>query len=254
MPVAGDLYYFASKEQSPNRLPVVLVHGAGGCNAHWPPQLRRLPGYRVYAPDLPGHGRSEGLGQQEVAAYAKALVDWLYGIGLSRAVWVGHSLGGAIVQQVALNHPRETLGLGLISTGPRLTVNPELLNLLGAPATQPAGVAQVVKWSYTKAVSPRLAAQLKEQLLENRPAVLAGDFLAADGFNNNDLLAQIAVPTLVVCGAEDRMTPPRLSEQLAEAIPGAELVIIPEAGHMVMQEQPAATAAALAAFLARVPY
>ncbi len=252
MPVAGGLHYFASKEQSPNRLPVVLVHGAGGCHAHWPHHLRRLAAYRVVAPDLPGHGRSDGLGEQTAAAYARRLADWLLELGWTRAVWVGHSLGGAIVQSLALNHPDMVLGLGLFSSGPRLTVNPEWLNLLSSPATQPSAVAQIVKYSYTKTVPPRLAATLTEQLLDNRPAVLLGDFRAADAFNSTESVARISAPTLVLCGAEDRMTPPRLSEQLAESIPGAELVIVPAAGHMVMQEQPAATAAALADFLPRV--
>lgn len=252
MPVAGGLHYFASKEQSPSSLPLVLVHGAGGCHAHWPHHLRRLAGYRVYAPDLPGHGRSDGLGEQAAAAYARRLADWLLEIGLTRAVWVGHSLGGAIVQSLALNHPEAVLGLGVFSSGARLTVNPDLLNLLSAPATQPSAVEQIVKWSYTQHVPARLTTLLKEQLLENRPAVLLGDFRAADSFNSTESLAQISVPTLVLCGADDRMTPPRLSELLAEGIPGAELAIISAAGHMVMQEQPAATAAALAAFLPRI--
>lgn len=254
MPVAGSLFYCISKEQSPTRLPVVLLHGAGGDSQHWPHQLRRLPGFRVFAPDLPGHGRSVGLGEQTAAAYARRLAGWLLELGITRAVWVGHSLGGAVALSMALDFPEVVLGLGLLSTGARLGVNPDLLAKTGAAATLPAAAEMMVKWSYAQDVPPRLAQAFRAQLLENRPAVLHGDFLAAEAFNRVDELAQISVPTLVLCGSEDRMSPPRLSEQLAAGIPGAELVVLPGGGHMVMQEQPAAVAAALRVFLGKIPH
>ncbi|TAK13609.1 MAG: alpha/beta hydrolase [Anaerolineae bacterium] len=252
MPTAGDIYYFASKEQSANVLPVVLVHGAGGDHLHWPHPARRMPGWRIYAPDLPGHGKSQGLGEHTAAGYAKRLVDWLLDIGVSRAVWVGHSLGGAIVQTLALDHAEHVLGLGLVGSGARLSVNPDLLTKLASPTTSPAAIELIVKWSYAREASPNHLAFLKKQLMRGRSAVLHGDYQAANAFDRTEALGGIAVPTLVLCGAEDRMTPPRLSEQLAEAIPGAALVKVPGAGHMVMQEQPTAVASALETLFKRV--
>lgn len=254
MPTAGEIYYFASKEQSANVLPVVLVHGAGGDHLHWPHHVRRMAGFRIYAPDLPGHGKSPGLGEQSVAAYARRLVDWLLDMKVSRAVWVGHSMGGAIAQTLALEHAEHVLGIGLVGTGARLSVNPDLLAKLANPATFPAAVDQVVKWSYHQAVDTKLAKLLKKQLLGNRTVVMYGDYLACNAFNVLERVAQIRAPALALCGADDRMTPPRLSEQLAASIPGARLAMVPEAGHMVMQEKPEATAAALREFLSGIRY
>jgi pimeloyl-ACP methyl ester carboxylesterase len=254
MPTTGDIYYFASRERSPGALPVVLVHGAGGDHLHWPHQVRRMAGFRIYAPDLPGHGKSGGLGEHSVAEYARRLVDWLLELGLTRAVWVGHSMGGAIAQTLAAAYAEHVLGIGLVATGARLSVNPDLLAKMSNPATFPAGVELVVKWSYRREVSAKTARLLREQLLKNRPAVMHGDYLACNAFRGEEALKAIDVPALVLCGAEDRMTPPRLCEQLAEGIRGARLSILPDAGHMVMQEQPEATAAALGEFLAGIPY
>ena len=64
MPTAGKLFYFASKQGAAAKPAVVLIHGAGGDHLHWPYNLRRLNNHRVFAPDLPGHGKSSGLGKQ----------------------------------------------------------------------------------------------------------------------------------------------------------------------------------------------
>lgn len=252
MPAVGDIYYFASKNQSPNVLPVVLVHGAGGDHLHWPHDIRRMPGWRIYAPDLPGHGKSQGLGEHTAAGYAKRLVDWLLDIGVSRAVWVGHSLGGAVVQTLALDHAEHVLGIGLVSTGPRLSVNTDLLTKLANPKTSPAAIELIVKWSYAREASPEHLQYLKKQLSKGRPAVLHGDYQAANSFDRTEDLGRIAVPALALVGEDDRMTPPRLSEQLAAGIPGAALVKVAGAGHMVMQEQPRTVAGALDEFFKRV--
>src|SRR5512136_2375769 len=96
MPVASELYY-AAFEGGKNLIPpVVLIHGTGGNHLSWPPEVRRLSGYRIYALDLGGHGKSEGRGHQSIGAYASQVIDWLTAMGLHRAVFVGHSMGAAV--------------------------------------------------------------------------------------------------------------------------------------------------------------
>jgi pimeloyl-ACP methyl ester carboxylesterase len=115
MPLSAGLYYFHHEGGSAGKPPMVLLHGAGGDYLVWPPEIRRLPGIRVYALDLPGHGKSGGPGCQSVEDYARAVVGLMDAVGLWRAAFVGHSMGGAIALTLALDFPERTAGLGLVS-------------------------------------------------------------------------------------------------------------------------------------------
>jgi len=128
MPVAANLYYYTASDNEIGKRPVVIIHGAGGTHLYWPPEIRRLSGYRVYALDLPGHGKSDASrGRQTIADYAGCVLEWLDAIGLNRAVFVGHSMGSAIALTLAIHHPQQVLGLGLVGAGARLRVHPDIL-------------------------------------------------------------------------------------------------------------------------------
>ncbi len=99
---------------------------------------------------------------------------------------------------------------------------------------------------------PRSVEKSAELLALVPPAVTAGDFRACDAFDVLDRLGEIALPALVIVGERDRLTPPRYAERLAEAIPGASLVVVPRAGHLPMVERPRPVAEAVAAFLAHL--
>ena len=112
-------------------VPLVLVHGAGGSADLWAPQLTGLADLaRVVAVDLPGHGPRRGGGGQSIVAYADWLGEFLDALGDGPAVVVGHSMGGAIAQTVALARPERLAGLVLVATGARLRVMARLLELL----------------------------------------------------------------------------------------------------------------------------
>ncbi len=245
-----EIFYRVHNERE--KITLVLIHGAGGMHLVWPPQVRRLAGYRVYAIDLPGHGRSGGQGQQSIQAYARSLKDWLDEISVSQAVLVGHSMGSAIAMTVALDQPDRVLGLGLLGSAARLRVNPQLLAIAANPDTFREAIETVTAWSYstkTPASIPLLAAR---RMAETQPEVLYNDFLACDGFDITGRLAEIRQPALLICGDQDRMTPLRGAQFLAEHLPNARLETIPGAGHMVMIEQPHAVVEALSGFLAEV--
>lgn len=254
MPYAADVYYVENPHGKGEKPPLVLIHGAGGTHLHWPAALRRLNGFRVYALDLPGHGRSKGVGEQQIPAYARHVVRWMDALGLRRAVICGHSMGGAIVQTLALEFPERVLGIILVGTGARLRVAPAILQHTASEATFPQAVETVVQWAFSADADPRLVALAARRWSQVRPSVLHGDFLACDRFDVMDRLASIQVPALVLCGEEDRLTPVRYAQYLAEHIPQAALVTIPRAGHMVMLEQPQAVAQAVREFLERVPF
>lgn len=254
MPFAADLYYQAHREEETNKLPVVLIHGAGGSHLYWPSEVRRLAGFRVLAPDLPGHGKSTGRGQQSIAAYTQSVLNWLEATGLHQAVFVGHSMGSAIALTLALEAGEHVLGLGLVGAGAKLPVASALLEAASSPTTYQTAVETAAAWSFGPGAPVELTTLAARRMAETRQAVLYGDFLACEAFDLSDRLGEIKQPALVLCGEEDRMTPLRYSQFLAGAMPGARLEVIPGAGHMVMLENPPAVAKALVDFLVSIPY
>jgi pimeloyl-ACP methyl ester carboxylesterase len=254
MPVAAALHYFSHLEEEYLRPPVVFIHGAGGNYLHWPPEVRRLPGQRIFAPDLPGHGRSDGVGRQAIDDYAQCILDFLDALRIHKAIYIGHSMGAAIALTLALDYPRRVLALGLMGGGARLKVSPDLIQNTSSPATLPQAFQDIAGMAFSPVVEPRLKQLAMQRMAATRSTVLNGDFIACNQFDVMDRLAKIRVPTLVVCGADDRMTPLRYSEHLASSIKRAELVIVPDAGHMVMIEKPKAVATALASFIKEISY
>ena len=254
MPVAAGLYYFAHNLHEHNYPPVILIHGAGGTHLSWPVEIRRLPGQRMLAVDLPGHGKSPGLGRHSIPEYSQSLLDFLDVLGIYKAIIVGHSMGGGIALDLALDHPEYVLGLGLISSNARLGVAQGVLDGLALPATVPATIQTIIEWSF----GPQVDADFKElaasRLRETRPAVLSGDMQACNNFDVLQRLPEINIPTLIVCGTEDKMTPLRYSEAMAVNIPNAALQTIDSAGHMVALEQPRRVAGILNIFVKSIDY
>ena len=184
MPVSRGLYYFASEGDNYARPPIVLIHGAGGHHLYWPPQVRRLQGQRMLALDLPGHGKSSGTGHQTIEGYAGEVAEFIQSIGLSTAVLVGHSMGGAIALEMASPEPEAcswTWPARHRGQAARRSGNPARPR-----PTQPASLRQ---WPYLANCPslPKRASRLKTlaaaRMRETRPSVLHGDFLACDAFD-----------------------------------------------------------------------
>ncbi len=255
MPIAADIYYHLySKNHKATKPPIVLIHGAGGTHLFWPPAIRRLNGYQVYALDLPGHGKSYGRGLQSISAYSAVVLKWMAAIRIHRAVFIGHSMGSAISLLLALEHPKQASALALFGGGARLQVSQILLDSTSNPTTFNNAVEKIVQWSFSPNSSERLKELASQRMAKTRPSVLHGDFLACNEFNESGRIANINQPTLVLCGLEDKMTPPHYSKLLANNIANAHLEIVPDAGHMVMLEQPQLTARAIEEFLSSIEY
>lgn len=250
MPSANGLYYFLHEADDPATPPILLIHGAGGSHLHWAPEIRRLNGFKVIALDLPGHGKSEGIGRQSVADYVEAVQDFMDVMDLPAAVIVGHSMGSAIALQLALDAPERVLGLVIVSGGSRLRVNSSIMENAADSATFPLAVKNINEWAFSANADPRLrelAAQRMEK--ETRPTVLHGDFLACNDFDARERIQEIAKPTLIICGTDDKMTPIKHSLALQEQIKDAKLVEVEEAGHMIGLEKPHEVAEALQSFV-----
>jgi len=232
--------------------PVVLVHGAGGRAEVWTPQLAGLADVaRLIAVDLPGHGAGGGRGCRQVDDYVAWLVGLLDALGLDRAVVAGHSMGGAIAQTLALGHRGRLRGLVLVGTGARLRVLARILELFREGS--PLGPELVASLAYSPKTPPGAVVEAERALLETPPAVTLGDFLACDRFDVMARLAGVEIPTLVLGGVDDRLTPPKYAAYLARHIPGARLVEVEAAGHFPQLEQPAVVNAAFRAFVSTLP-
>ena len=254
MPLNAEIYYRHSNEGEREQVPVILIHGAGGTHLHWPTQIRRLPGYNVYALDLPGHGNSEGRGNQTIESYCVSILRWMDDIHIFRGVVVGHSMGGAIAQTLALQYPERIVGLALVGSGARLRVDPFILENTSSQSTFPVAVQSIMERAFSPNTDQKLVELAAKNMKNTRPSVLHNDFTACNDFDMMNNIKKIRHPTLVICGLDDQLTPVRYSQYLASQIPKAELRIITEAGHMVMLEQPQTVADELSSFLKTLTY
>ncbi len=210
---------------------LLFVHGAAGTGQVWQAQLLDFP--RSVAPDLPGHPSGPPL--PSVEAYAAWLVDYARAQRLPRPVLVGHSMGGAVALEAALQAPAAFSGLVLVATGARLPVHPRFLRGL-ADSPGPTLERFVELW-----FGPHAPARVREKVSQCArqlgPQLLRQDLEACHAFDARARLKDCALPTLVLCGEADRMTPPELSLELHRGIPTSSLVVVPEAGHMVFVER-----------------
>jgi pimeloyl-ACP methyl ester carboxylesterase len=230
--------------------PLVLIHGAGGSHLHWAPTTRRLSGRSVYAIDLPGHGRSPKDGHTSIGGYVEVLSSWLSQTGLQRPVLAGHSMGGAIALSLALKQPEPLGGLVLVGTSDHLPVNPTLMGMLEKDETYGDAVDLIIRWSFSPGAEHRLVELSRKRMLEVPRQVLQADFRACERYDVQGRLGEIRLPTLVVCGAADKMTPERNVRRLTQGIRDSRFTLIQSAGHMVMLEKPSELDEAIQEFLA----
>lgn len=221
--------------------PIVFTHGSGDNARIWRLQLEYFGKSRAFAIDLPGHGqRIDSLPEEvSVTDYArsahKIILDELH---LDHPIIAGHSLGGAIALAMGLEYGSELGGLILIGTGARLRVHPDLLK--GARETPQQTNLQLKRLAIAATTdSSTLASPADEQTITGS-SMLYRDLSACNIFDVMPRLSEIHLPTLIICGTEDRLTPVKYSEYLHSHIAGSTLHIIPHAGHYVFREQPEA--------------
>ena len=233
---------------------VVLLHGAGFDHSTWALHSRWFAhhGFSVLAPDLPGHGRSSGKPLPSIADMADWTAALLDAAGAAKARLIGHSMGSLIALETAARHPDKVSGLCLIGTAAVITVGPDLLK--AAEANDAAANDMVSIWGlgFAAELGGSLAPGLwmhqgaQRVLQQCAPGVLHCDLNACNSYQNALTAATaIKVPTTLILGERDMMTPAKAGKALAAAIPHARVVVLPGAGHMMMVEQPDGLLAAL---------
>ena len=220
--------------------PLVFIHGSGDSGRVWRSQIDYFGPARAIAIDLPGHGqRADTLPPEtSVLDYARAArqIIW-HELGLNHPVIAGHSLGGAVALMMGLEYGDDLGGLILIGTGARLRVHPDLLE--GARTASDAATHQLKSLAFAPGhTETMLDDMLAEEQIRPAPDMLYRDLTACNVFDCMTRLAEISLPTLIICGVEDRLTPVKYSQYLHEHIAGSRLRLIPDAGHYVMREQP----------------
>ena len=222
---------------------LVLLHSAGETPSLWDAVRAHLEGIPVLAPSLPGR---QGAGEpaSDVATHADAILRVMDDAGLGRPVIAGHSLGGAVALWLALTRPDRVAGLGLVSTGARMRVNPAAL------AALPDGLAEAAPMmaaaNFPAGAPTELIVQRRRAYESVGGEALLADLTACDRFDVLDRLWEIRCRTQVLVGSEDVLTPPRFMRMLAERVSAARLVEYPGAGHMLPMERPAEVAGELA--------
>jgi pimeloyl-ACP methyl ester carboxylesterase len=272
LPRSGiDLFFYQAGEDNPKS--IVLLHGLGDEADTWRRLIEPLSqNCRVIAPDLPGFGRSAWLQADQsvqtrqfyqMSSFSAALLEMLEELSIPQAVWVGHSFGAMLAHAIALEHPEKVAGLvlvdgGLMTSTPRLELGILLYMLPGLGEwlynrlrkdPQAAFESLLPYYANLEAFSQEerdfLFRRVNQRVLSDahRHAFLSTlRSLAIYGMKEQrklpERLARQRVPTLVIWGEKDQVTPVESAAALAKSIPAARLVTIPAAGHDVQQERP----------------
>ncbi len=243
----GSMWYADHRDPTIHRPVTVVIHGAGGTHLDWPAEIRRMPELNAVVVDLLGHGRSPGEGRSSVAAYTSDILALMDALKLDKVILAGHSMGGAIAETLALQQPERVLGLILIGTSAKLGVHPDILKGMVSEFTRT--VSTLVSMYYGTSVNDSMLRRSKQRLGEFNPITLFNDYTACNTFDLRTQVEHIHVPTLIIGGSEDRMTPYKASSFLYEHIQGSRLIQVEGGGHMMMLEQPEFTAEAIRSWL-----
>lgn len=261
------IYYYAAGSRGGGD-PVVFLHGFPGSSHCWRLMTPLMPaGRRLVVVDLMGCGRSDGPARAGTtfAAHVAMMLALLDDLSIARAAIIGHGVGGAIAQALAVDHPTRVSALGAVSS-PAFEVWPRRLARLAravSPAARFVGapvLASFVHGSAVRGYADREAGRRSlDQSLRAYPARLGVDALVTQLSLPRDpgiatvgaRLGEIAVPTAVIWGADDPFLPCALGARIRAAVPGATLDVIPDARHFVAEDAPEHCARIVSELLAR---
>jgi len=246
----------------PQGLPIVFIHGFPFNHSMWEPQMLALPNeYRAIAFDVRGHGDSDVAdGIYSVEFFVDDLIGLLDHLVLNQVVVCGLSMGGYIALRAIERHPERFKGLILCDTRSEADSNEAKVKRSASIKAVKTNGVKAFADTFVKAVfapqtfqlNPAAIAAARAMIEANSPLGICGTLLAlAARTDTTASLSAIRVPTLILVGEHDTLTPVSASQAMQEHIPGSELIVIPNAGHMSNMENPEAFNSALLRFLKR---
>jgi pimeloyl-ACP methyl ester carboxylesterase len=254
----GTMLYYIDVGQ-PSGPPIVLIHGFPLSHEMWSSQIEALKNvYRVVAFDLRGQGRSEGGdGQFTLEFLVDDLIALLDHLKINRAVLCGLSMGGYVSLRAVERNTQRVSGLVLCDTKSEADPNEtKLARGASIRAIKRDGVEAYAESFLKGTLSPtslkdrHVVETMAKIIRQNQALGLCGTLLALAGrTDTTSFLSKIEVPTLILVGEQDTLTPPEHSRRMQSLIQNSELHIIPKAGHMTNLENPTIFNAHLLSFL-----
>ena len=214
----------------------ILLHGASGNAASWEPVLPAFEGLEVRAVDLPGRGTQEGPALESVEQTAA----WLASTLKEPVHVLGHSYGGAVGLQLALDHPHLVRSLFLVASASRLRVHPDILAAVAASTPE---APYRLDAAFGRSALPAVVEQYAALVSSVSPATALADWRACDGFDVRARLSELDLPVCIVHGDADALTIPKHQAALEASLPGSVRVELPGVGHMLPWEAPEQLAA-----------
>ena len=257
----GDMLIPAYRMVGEGPETILFLHGIGGGRASFDAQIGAMgSGYRHLAWDMPGYGGSSPLPEMTFAALADAAIRLLDVLGIAQAHIIGHSMGGMVAQEIAIDHGERVASLVLSATSPAfgkpggdwqqqfLAARLAPLDAGKTPADlAPDVVAGLVAEGATAATIDAAIASMSEISSDAYRAALT----CLVTFDRRDALDHISAPCLLIAGEADSVAPAPMMARMAEHIVSAQVITIPGAGHLANLETPATFNAAVAEFLAQ---
>ena len=248
----------------PQGLPIVFIHGFPFSNTMWSPQMMALPqDYRAISFDIRGHGESDVAdGQYSIELFTDDLVALLDHLDIQRAVLCGLSMGGYIALRTVERHPERVRALVLCDTRSEPDSNEAKIKRTAQIKAIQSHGAKPFAESFVKAVfapdtlakDRQLVAGIQTVIASTSPLSLCGTLLAlAARTDTTPALAGINVPTLIMAGEHDAITPPSASHSMQSHIKGSEIHIVPRAAHLSNLENPSFLNEKLLGFLKKLP-
>lgn len=216
---------------------IIFIHGSGGNSNLWKHQLNKLDGNSCrIAIDLPSHAQSDLFSELSLELYVDVLKVLIDSLKLKEVILAGQSLGGAVIQSYYFKYPDKVSALVLIATGARLRVNPSTFDIIKKDFqvflnSSPIG-------AFYQKTSKEITNYYIKEVSKTDQEVIYNDYSICDKFDVMDKMSMINIPCLIICGKDDKQTPPKYSKYFNDNIESSELVIIDEAGHLVMLEKP----------------
>ncbi len=229
----------------PSQPVLIFLHGAGFDHSVWNLQTRYFAhrGFSVLAVDFPGNGRSTGKAPSDIGKLADWVPGLMDGAGVKEAMLIGHSMGALVALECAVRHPQRILGICLLGASEKMPVHPDLLD--AAKKNEPFAYELVCSWGHGRrghiggAPVPGMSLMgggLSLMASVRKDALGAGLKACHEYSSGKDTAQKVHCSSLVITGAEDRMTPSSKGRELAGLIPECNLEVLPHCGHMMMLE------------------